>query len=139
MSNNFFDVLDQYDIHRASLRPPCSPDLRARLYQQQDGRCNNPPCNERKPIHDLECGYVVPLHAGGADHPDNIQLLCGACKALKGAGTMQDLAAAWETRQKRASRASRIRHIIATALPFVVIIGSAVVALAVAFILVGVM
>ena len=135
MSSNFFDALDQYEIHRASLRPPCPAALKQELYRRQDGQCNNPPCDERQPIHDLGCDYVLPLHAGGADHPDNIQLLCRTCKALKGSGTMQDLAAAWEARHAT-SPAGQIRRVAMTALSFIAIVGMAVLALATAIVIV---
>ena len=135
--NEFFDALDAYEIHRASLRPPCPAALKQELYRRQDGQCNNPPCDEHQPIHDLVCDYVVPLHASGADHPDNIQLLCRTCKTLKGSGTMEDLAARREARRDGIPAKRRARRVMAFLLPPVVMVGLVSLGLVVAIIVVG--
>ena len=37
--------------------------------------------------------HIVPQSKGGSDHPDNLQLLCGACNSKKGERTMEALIA----------------------------------------------
>ena len=46
--------------------------------------------------HDLNLtiDYIVAVSKGGADHIDNLQLLCGACNSTKGAGANQEFAVA---------------------------------------------
>ena len=35
-------------------------------------------------LRNLTVDHVVPKSRGGADDPDNLQLLCGACNSMKG-------------------------------------------------------
>ena len=52
------------------------------LFGQQEGLCNG--CGMMFPFRNFTVDHVVPQSRGGTDHPDNLQLLCGACNSLKG-------------------------------------------------------
>ena len=41
-------------------------------------------CKVMFPIRNFTIDHIVPQSRGGTDHPDNLQLLCGACNSLKG-------------------------------------------------------
>ena len=79
------------------------------LYGRQEGICNG--CLVLFPFRNLTVDHIVPQSKGGSDHPDNLQLLCGACNSKKGERTMEtliaDLLAAGirsETPYRRSSR-----------------------------------
>ena len=79
------------------------------LYGRQEGICNG--CLVLFPFRNLTVDHIVPQSKGGSDHPDNLQLLCGACNSKKGERTMEaliaDLLAAQirpETPQRRTRR-----------------------------------
>lgn len=61
------------------------------LYGKQEGNCTG--CRTHFPFRNLTVDHVVPQAKGGTDHPDNLQLLCGACNSLKGTGTQEELIA----------------------------------------------
>lgn len=80
--------------------PPARTDLgklpnyrthRHTLYGRQEGRCNG--CRVLFPFRNLTVDHVIPRAAGGTDHLDNLQLLCGACNSAKGTGTHAELIA----------------------------------------------
>ena len=52
------------------------------LYGQQEGLCGG--CRMDFPFKLYEVDHVVPQSKGGADHLDNLQLLCSHCNRLKG-------------------------------------------------------
>ena len=52
------------------------------LFGRQEGRCNG--CQTDFPFRLFEIDHVVPQSRGGADHLDNLQLLCGHCNRTKG-------------------------------------------------------
>ena len=52
------------------------------LYGRQEGVCNG--CLVHFPFRNLTVDHIVPQSHGGNDHPDNLQLLCGACNSKKG-------------------------------------------------------
>ena len=61
------------------------------LYGRQEGICNG--CLVLFPFRNLTVDHIVPQSRGGSDHPDNLQLLCGACNSKKGERTMEALIA----------------------------------------------
>ncbi len=61
------------------------------LYGLQEGRCNG--CKVHFPFRNFTIDHIVPQARGGQDHIENLQLLCGACNSMKGAGTMEELLA----------------------------------------------
>ena len=61
------------------------------LYGKQEGNCIG--CRTHFPFRNLTVDHVVPQAKGGTDHPDNLQLLCGACNSMKGTGTQEELIA----------------------------------------------
>ena len=61
------------------------------LYGRQEGVCNG--CLVLFPFRNLTVDHIVPQSKGGSDHPDNLQLLCGACNSKKGGQTMEALIA----------------------------------------------
>ena len=61
------------------------------LYGLQEGRCNG--CKVHFPFRNFTIDHKVPQSKGGQDHIENLQLLCGACNSMKGAGTMAELLA----------------------------------------------
>ena len=61
------------------------------LYGRQEGICNG--CLVLFPFRNLTVDHIVPQLKGGSDHPDNLQLLCGACNSKKGERTMEALIA----------------------------------------------
>ena len=52
------------------------------LYGQQEGNCAG--CCVHFPFRNLTMDHVIPRSKGGADHRENLQLLCGACNSAKG-------------------------------------------------------
>ncbi len=59
------------------------------LFGKQEGFCNG--CKHTFQFRNLTVDHIVPQSLGGADHPDNLQLLCGACNSMKGVGTQEEL------------------------------------------------
>ncbi len=89
----FFDITCRADIpHRADV--VSLPNYRTHkhtLYGKQEGNCTG--CRTHFPFRNLTIDHVVPQAKGGTDHPDNLQLLCGACNSTKGMGTQEELIA----------------------------------------------
>ena len=52
------------------------------LFGRQEGRCAG--CHVAFPFRNFTIDHRVPRSAGGTDHIDNLQLLCGACNSVKG-------------------------------------------------------
>ena len=61
------------------------------LYGEQEGHCRG--CEEHFQARHLEIDHIVPKAAGGTDHRDNLQLMCGSCNRRKGAGSMSKFTA----------------------------------------------
>ena len=59
------------------------------LYGEQGGYCNG--CEGHFEPRHFHVDHIVPRAKGGTDHISNLQLLCGACNALKGARTQEEL------------------------------------------------
>ena len=52
------------------------------LFGRQEGVCAG--CEVMFPFRNMTIDHIVPRSKGGADHLDNLQLLCGACNSVKG-------------------------------------------------------
>jgi len=63
-------------------RLPAPRSHRNALYGQQGGDCAG--CGEHFRLANLEVDHIVARAAGGTDHIENLQLLCGACNRVKG-------------------------------------------------------
>ena len=59
------------------------------LYGKQQGDCAG--CDTHFEYRNLTVDRIIPEKRGGQNNIDNLQLLCGHCNSLKGAGTMADL------------------------------------------------
>ena len=59
------------------------------LFGCQDGRCNG--CQILFPFSNMTVDYILTKSKGGAETPDNLQLLCSGCKLMKGDGTQKQL------------------------------------------------
>ena len=70
------------------------------LFGRQEGRCEG--CRIVFPFPNLTVDHKTPRKQGGLDNLDNLQLLCGACNSIKGTGTMAELRARLERRDKNA-------------------------------------
>lgn len=66
------------------------------LFGQQEGRCNG--CRTEFPFRIFEVDHIVPRSRGGADHLDNLQLLCSHCNRVKGDRPQEYLIAALSDR-----------------------------------------
>ncbi len=89
----FGQIIARTDIPRRTDqgKPPPYRTHRHVLYGEQEGHCNG--CRIHFPFRNLTVDHVVPRAKGGSDHRENLQLLCGACNSLKGAGTQAALLA----------------------------------------------
>ena len=61
------------------------------LFGKQEGVCNG--CRHSFQFRNFTIDHMVPQAKGGTDHLDNLQLLCGACNSMKGAGSQEALIA----------------------------------------------
>ena len=88
-----------YDVHHRSDVPrrtdlgtlPNYRTHRHTLFGKQEGRCAG--CRVAFPFRNFTVDHKIPQSKGGADHFDNLQLLCGACNSTKGTGTQAELLA----------------------------------------------
>ena len=89
----FDDVIHREDVpHRTDLGElPRYRTHKHTLYGRQEGICSG--CQVLFPFRNLTVDHVVPKSRGGHDHIDNLQLLCGACNSMKGAGSQEELIA----------------------------------------------
>ena len=83
----FRDLLDAPPKQRA--RPRFGQKSKDMLYQHQGGKCAG--CNRKMAKRDFDIDHIIPFSRGGKDTPDNLQLLCGSCNRMKGAGTQAEL------------------------------------------------
>ena len=59
------------------------------LYGEQGSYCNG--CEHHFELRHLEVDHIIARSKGGTDHISNLQLLCGACNAMKGTKTQVEL------------------------------------------------
>ena len=80
----FYDIHHRTDIpHRTDLgKLPSYKTHKHTLFGKQEGLCNG--CRTAFPFQNFTIDHIVPQSKGGADHLDNLQLLCNACNSLKG-------------------------------------------------------
>ena len=64
---------------------------RAALYGLQSGNCNG--CGTHFETRHLHVDHIIARNKGGTDHIENLQLLCGHCKSVKGDRGMEYLKA----------------------------------------------
>ena len=62
------------------------------LYGQQEGHCAG--CDVLFDIRNLAVDHIVPRSKGGGHNIENLQLLCGGCNSMKGAGAQEEFLAA---------------------------------------------
>ena len=80
------DVPKRTDVKEES---DTNPDVKKRLFKQQEGKCNG--CNTSFEIRHFEVDHIVPKAKGGGDYYENYQLLCSSCNRIKGARPMEYL------------------------------------------------
>ena len=74
----------------ATLHGPTDPrSNKELLYSSQQGKCVG--CEYELPLHILTIDHITPRSRGGLDSIRNLQLLCHACNAIKGARSMEYL------------------------------------------------
>ncbi len=61
------------------------------LFGKQEGKCGG--CRSLFQFRNFTVDHIVPDVKGGTDHPENLQLLCGACNSVKGSNTHEYLVA----------------------------------------------
>ena len=94
----FAEIHNRTDIPRRS-DTGALPHYRThkhQLFGRQEGRCAG--CEVAFPYRNFTIDHRVPRSAGGTDHIDNLQLLCGACNSVKGQRDHPALIAALEHR-----------------------------------------
>ena len=73
-----------------------APENRRKLYGLQEGNCTG--CREHFESRHLEVDHIISRKKGGADHLENLQLLCGNCNRVKGDRGMDYLKAKLQIR-----------------------------------------
>ena len=58
------------------------------LFGKQEGRCKG--CRHGFPFRNFTIDHIISQSRGGTDHPDNLQLLCGACNSMKGTKSQEE-------------------------------------------------
>jgi len=88
--------LEQHGIIKNVIHRKDNPELYQQdrtykhiLFGLQEGRCNG--CQTVSAFRNMTVDHVVTQSKGDVDIPDNLQLLCGACKLVKGHGTQAQL------------------------------------------------
>ena len=79
-----FKLNHREDVPRRSDQGP-TPHYRTQkhtLFGRQEGYCNG--CRILFPFRNFTIDHITPRSQGGTDHPENLQLLCGACNSTKG-------------------------------------------------------
>ena len=71
-------------------RRSINPTVKQQLFDACRGICRGCLDTFRQPGN-MEVDHIIPLHKGGTDDADNLQLLCRSCNTQKGTGTMDDL------------------------------------------------
>ena len=100
LSHKSFELVKSRLEQRGVLEPVIHRKGNPEFYQQdrtykhtlfgcQDGRCNG--CQILFPFSNMTVDYILTKSKGGAETPDNLQLLCSGCKLMKGDGTQEQL------------------------------------------------
>ncbi len=91
----FYDITNRKDVPKredlGKVPPYNAPENKTRLYGEQGGECAG--CDVLFPIRNMTIDHIIARKQGGTDHIDNLQLLCGACNAVKGDRGMEYLRA----------------------------------------------
>ena len=91
----FYDITNRKDVPKredlGKVPPYNAPENKTRLYGEQGGECAG--CDVLFPIRNMTIDHIIGRKQGGTDHIDNLQLLCGACNAVKGDRGMEYLIA----------------------------------------------
>ena len=74
------DIPQRTDI--GPLRRYNHPDNKKHLYGEQGGKCNG--CKGWFRPQNMTIDHITARSAGGGDHLENLQLLCGHCNSVKG-------------------------------------------------------
>lgn len=82
-------------VFRPEARKYLTKQQWAKLFLDQDGRCAGPCGRKLRPGDRAEADHKVSLENGGTNDPDNWQILCAGCHALK---TPEDRKQAAKTR-----------------------------------------
>ena len=75
------------------------------LFGRQEGYCNG--CKIPFPFRNFTIDHITPRSQSGTDHPENLQLLCGACNSTKGDRDQRYLLAALKRQNERISQSER--------------------------------
>ena len=75
------------------------PENSRKLYGEQEGHCEG--CRTHFELRNLEVDHIIAQSAGGTDHIDNLQLLCGNCNRVKGDRGMEYLQVHLQMRKGR--------------------------------------
>ena len=62
-----------------------------KLFGKQEGLCGG--CRVMFPFRNFTVDHIIPQSKGGSGHLENLQLLCGACNSMKGAGSQEEFVA----------------------------------------------
>ena len=68
---------------------PKAETYKHEIFGRQKGKCNG--CQISFHFRNMTIDHIIPQARGGTDHPENLQLLCGACNSTKGTGTQAEL------------------------------------------------
>lgn len=63
------------------VRGHISDEVKRFVWQRDRGACRN--CGSQT---ELQFDHIIPVAMGGSSEPENLQLLCGPCNRMKGAG-----------------------------------------------------
>ncbi len=81
---------NQPDARLPVRRQPIPRWVKAHLFQACSGQCAG--CLDTfRQIGNMQIDHIIPVHLGGTNELDNLQLLCRSCNVKKGTGTMLQL------------------------------------------------
>ncbi|MDR2906167.1 MAG: HNH endonuclease [Helicobacteraceae bacterium] len=92
-----FIATDKIPVRTDIQEVPQDKDVKKRLYQEQDHKCNG--CGKEFDIFNLEIDHIIPRAKGGGNYYENYQLLCGNCNRIKGDRPMEFLRKQIKTRE----------------------------------------